>query len=117
MNWFRSNVRRVSRVALFAMAIQFALTFGHFHGIATRAAASIQSTQQLPSPSHDSDRHPDDVCAICAVVALASTAMAAAAPVILLPYPADFSYLTADTEFVRLATVAVAFQPRAPPVS
>jgi hypothetical protein len=31
MKWFRTNVRQGSRLALFALAIQFVLSFGHFH--------------------------------------------------------------------------------------
>ncbi len=61
MKWFRSNVRYGARAALFALAVQLGLSFGHFHPIAAQAAPSLQSTQQLPPPSHDSDQHPDDV--------------------------------------------------------
>ena len=44
MKWFRSNIKQGSRVALFALAIQFGLSFGHFHEIAAQAAApAIQS--------------------------------------------------------------------------
>src|SRR5215217_2807860 len=38
MKWFRSNIRRGSRLALFALAIQFLLSFGHFHGSGAQAA-------------------------------------------------------------------------------
>src|SRR5260221_12497744 len=38
MKWFRSNIRRGSRLALFALAIQFLLSFGHFHGSSAQAA-------------------------------------------------------------------------------
>ena len=31
MRWFRSNIRVGSRLALFALAVQFLLSFGHFH--------------------------------------------------------------------------------------
>jgi len=32
MKWFRSNIKHGSRLALFALALQLALSFGHFHG-------------------------------------------------------------------------------------
>ena len=117
MKLFRSNIRRVSHIALFALAIQFALSFGHFHRIATQAAPSIQSAQQLPAPGHDPDQHPDDVCAICAVMAMANAVLLATPPVVLQPDPIDFSYVTAAAEFDRVASVRAAFQPRAPPIS
>jgi hypothetical protein len=117
MKWFRSSIRRVSHIALFALAIQFALAFGHFHGIATQAAPSIQSTQQLPAPGHDSDQHPDDVCAICAAVALASTAMAAAPPALPLPPAIERANLITEAPFAHPRSARAAFQSRAPPIS
>lgn len=39
MNWFRSNIMLGSRLALFALAIQFLLSFGHFHGDGALAAS------------------------------------------------------------------------------
>jgi len=31
MKWVRSNIKYGSRLALFALALQFSLAFGHFH--------------------------------------------------------------------------------------
>ena len=46
MRWFRSNIRVGSRLALFALAIQFLLSFGHFHGGSAQAAsASLDATR------------------------------------------------------------------------
>jgi hypothetical protein len=117
MNWFRSNIKQGSRLALLALAIQFALSFGHFHGIATQAAPAIQQTSQQAPFNHDSDRQPAEPCAICAVMALANAALFATPPVLLLPQAVEFLYLTTDAEFVHLGPGSVAFQPRAPPAS
>ena len=117
MQWVRSNIRPGARVALFALAVQFALSFGHFHAIAAQAAPSIQSVQQLPAPSPDPDRHLDDVCAICAVMALASTAVAAAPPSLPLPQAIELPRRTAETAFLHLHAARAAFQSRAPPLS
>jgi hypothetical protein len=115
MKWFRSNIRHGSRLALFALAIQFALSFGHFHGISAQAAPAIQQTsQQAPS---DPDQQPADPCAICAVMALANAVLFATPPILLLPQAIEFLYLVTDAEFVHLGSVRVAFQPRAPPAS
>jgi hypothetical protein len=116
MKWFRSNVKFGSQIALFALAIQLALSFGHFHGIAAQVAPSIQSTEQLPPPSQDSDRHPDDVCAICTVVALASTAMAAAPPALPIPQAFELTHPPMDAAFVHPRSARAAFQSRAPPI-
>jgi hypothetical protein len=123
MNWFRSNIKHGSRLALLALAIQFALSFGHFHGIAAQAAPAVKSIAQTaiqnqqPSSNHDSDQQPVEPCAICAVMALASTALFATPPVLLLPQAIDFLHLTTDAAFVHLDHSRVAFQPRAPPAS
>ena len=122
MKWFRSNIKRGSRLALFALAIQLTLSFGHFHGVAAQAASAVQSlsdaAQQQPSSNHDSDRQPNDNCAICAVIAMANAVTFATPPLLLLPQQAvEFLYLTTDAEFVDLNSARVAFQPRAPPIS
>jgi hypothetical protein len=138
MKWFRSNIKQGSRLALFALAVQFVLSFGHFHAIAAPTALAIQSgaaqsgisyagilgapdavsksTQRAPS-DRDSDRHPDDYCAICAVVAMANAVLFATPPVLLLPQAAEFQYLATDAGFVGPNSARVAFQPRAPPAA
>jgi len=117
MQWVRSNIRLGARTALFALAFQLALSFGHFHAVAAPTAASIQSTQQLPAPAPDSDQHPDDFCAICAVIALASTAMAAAPPALPIPQAFELTHPPIDATFVHPRPARAAFQSRAPPLS
>jgi hypothetical protein len=119
MKWLRSNIKHGSRLALLALAIQFGLSFGHFHGVTAQAAPAIQSDAGLtrPQPSHDSDQQSTDPCAICAVMALANAALFATPPVLLLPQAVEFLYLTTDAAFVHLDGSRVAFQPRAPPAS
>jgi hypothetical protein len=139
MKWFRSNIKHGSRLALLALAIQFVLSFGHFHGVAAQAAPAIQSGQtqsnaahsgdllapaaisqadrQQPASDRDSDGQPNDVCSICAVMALANAVLFATPPVLLLPQAIEFLYLTTDAEFVHLNSARIAFQPRAPPIS
>ena len=121
MKWFRSKLKYGSRLALFALAIQFVLSFGHFHGIAAQAipVAAGQSTQQQQQPAsdRDSDQHSGDTCAICVVMAMANAVSFAAPPVLLLPQATEFSYLATDAGFVHVSSVRVAFQPRAPPIS
>jgi hypothetical protein len=146
MKWFRSNIRLGSRLALFALAIQFLLSFGHFHGGAQAASASAAVK---PSEAHDSfylvasragvleraspviaivglknsssDHGPagqvGDECAICAVMALANAMVDAAPPGLSAPHAIAFSYSEADAGFVAPGSASVAFQPRAPPIA
>ena len=126
MKWFRSNIKHGSRLALLALALQFALSFGHFH-TAAQAAPVIQSGLSYvlttageptqPASNPDSDQRPSDPCAICAVIALANTALFATPPLLLLPQAIEFLYLTTDAEFAHLYSAYPAFQSRAPPVS
>jgi len=138
MAWIRSNIKCVSRIALFALAMQFALSFGHFHPIASALTAASEFSSALskssfagtligqvadtrsarqPAPNHDSGEHPGDICAICAVMAMANAVLFATPPTLPLPQIVEFSPLTAEREFARVASASVAFQPRAPPIS
>jgi Protein of unknown function (DUF2946) len=122
MNWFRKHVKTGSRLALFALAIQFALSFGHFHGIAAQAGVAAQTAadqvaqKQQPS-TPDTDQQPADACAVCAVVSLAGHVLLETPPLLQLPQAFEFLYLTTDAEFVHLGSVRYAFQSRAPPAS
>jgi hypothetical protein len=147
MKWFRSNIKHGSRLALLALAIQFGLSFGHFHAVAAQTAPAIQSSlvqlslvQSTPAPFEasrasglaatemasqpvqrqkpGSDRDSDsDGCAICAVMAMANAVLFATPPLLQLPQAVELTYLTTDAEFIHLNSVRVAFQPRAPPIS
>jgi len=136
MNWFRKHVKTGSRLALFALAIQFALSFGHFHGEVARAAPAIQvgsadadlaiaatlapqaahsEAAQQPS-GHDTDHQTSD-CALCAVLSLASNFLFATPPLLELPQAVELLHLTMGAEFAHLGSLHPAFRSRAPPVS
>ena len=150
MKWFRSNIRLGSRLALLALAIQFLLSFGHFHedtaqaasasmdanrpGLHHRlvlAAAQVSTTERAsqaraakllsPVPSKTSGHtplgYPCNDCAICAVMALASTVVDAAPPLLPAPHATAFFYLAAGDRFAEPHLARVAFQPRAPPIA
>jgi hypothetical protein len=138
VNWFRKHLKHGSRLALFALAIQFALSFGHFHGEVARAAPAIQTgladadlaiaatlaTPQAPSeaaqqqPSdHDTGHQPANGCAICAVISLANNFLFATPPLLELPQAVALLHLTTGAEFAHLGSLHTAFQSRAPPVS
>jgi hypothetical protein len=54
MKWFRSNIRVGSRLALLALAIQFLLSFGHFHGVSAQAASASLDPTRLALHETDS---------------------------------------------------------------
>ena len=136
MNWFRKHLKHGSRLALFALAIQFGLSFGHFHRAAAQnvqiglsdagltyateqaalVAAGEAARQQQPS-DHDNDRHPAYACAICAVLSLANNFLFATPPLLELPQAVELLHLTTGAEFAHLGSLHPAFRSRAPPVS
>ncbi len=124
MKWFRSNIRTGARLALLALLVQFALSFGHVHGFAPAASATqsvlpadhAAKPQPAPTRQHDSDQS-RDACAICAVMAMASTVLFSSPPILLLPYAVQILHRITDAEFAHLESAGPAFQPRAPPAS
>lgn len=136
MKWVRKHVKHGSRLALLALVVQFALSFGHFHALAAQTAPAIQASvaqadpareavaaqqagksarEQLPSnPDRD---HPADACAICAVISLAGAALSATPPVLLLPPATQLRQRAIDVAVLRLNPLRSPFQSRAPPLS
>jgi Protein of unknown function (DUF2946) len=136
MKRFRKQVKQGVRLALFALVVQLALSFGHFHRLALQAApvsrsgatqsdiadtgndsAGREASQQPSAPSHDPDQQPADNCTICTVVAMANAVLQSPPPLLLLPQALEFLYLATDAEFVHLKSVGDAVQPHAPPAS
>src|SRR5438270_3794051 len=145
MKWFRSNVRFGSRLALFALAIQFLLSFGHFHAGAQAASvdakragfhntigfaiahlhasdsvlhANAAEQVRLKTSGDVPAGQPAEDCAICAVMALANALVDAAPPSLPSLQVVAFLHLAAvDTAFVDPKAARGAFQPRAPPIS
>jgi hypothetical protein len=130
MTWVRSNIKCGSWVALFALIVQFALSFGHFHpiasapkvgsapsglSVASRLSGQVAEVSSKRQPGSNQDS--GDVCAICAVMAMANTALFASPPALPLPQAIELSHPATRGESVRVASVRIAFQPRAPPIS
>jgi hypothetical protein len=139
MKWFRSRIKAGTRLALLALAVQFVLSFGHFHGAAALAAPGIHAvtvptsaaqppdqakpainalateTQQAPDRSHGD--HHDGYCAICAVMSLAGSLIISGPVLLLVPEAYQVLSRTTDAEFSHLASPHGISQPRAPPAS
>jgi len=126
MHWFRSNIRIGARVALFALAVQIVLSFGHVHfyaltfapANASPAAVAHDSGTAVPgkpggAPRSDGSGGAD--CAICALIQLLAAAAPAAAPALQLLLNVDPSRLDALLASALVASPHFLFQARAPP--
>ena len=126
MHWFRSKIRSCGRLALFALALQMIVSFGHMHrddlglppltgadstSIASAAAPSAQPPSQQHQPASD------DYCPICASLALLATWMPALPPVLVTPEPIRRVWPTLAFLQNRSQQIALSFQARAPPVA
>jgi len=124
MRWFRTNRGVCGRLALFALALQLFLSFGHIHreNIFGNSPAHAVAAEALPAPDGSAPQgqkshHADDYCAICATVSLLSHSFVAAAP--------QFAVLLAARTIEHGDRVAAAlitprhffFQSRAPPLA
>ena len=121
MRWIRLNRRIGAWAALFALAVQITLSFGHVHlgktvstrlpGHAAQWQAADGNAPSRPGPHSDAN----DFCAICATIAMvASSALPTPA---LLPAPVATPYSWAR-EFASALPAREAhafFQARAPP--
>ena len=126
MGWFRANGRLASRLALFALAVQLVLSFGHIH------PDDIYGSLKVPFPAHalshsatdqaltvSNDRSAqvaDDFCAICASVSLLGNSVAAEPPKLALPELQTVDHAAHAVAFV-IAPLRGPFQSRAPPVA
>jgi hypothetical protein len=128
MNWFRSKMRSGARLALFALAVQMVVSFGHMHwddlGLPPPLATSDQTqiefaTTGAPGHPANQDHHPasDDYCPVCATMALVATAMPSLPPVLMVPAPIPRVWPAERPVEVFSIQVALSFQARAPPLA
>ncbi len=128
MIWFRACRKLGGGLALFALALQLYLSFGHIHpediygtaNVPLSSAAQISLPAASASSSLTTDHTaslPDDICAICATMYLLGTSSVPEAPqvspVALIWQPAGHVIAVAD---IFSAPRRAAFQSRAPPV-
>jgi hypothetical protein len=126
MRWFRRHVRHGSLLALIALAINLALSFGHVHALEGKrgdqssralAAAIATPSESGGAADHNQNRHPDDLCPICMAAATFGNGIAPALPALTVQF--------ADKRIDRIIAPVVAlaaqqrpaFQSRGPPIS
>jgi hypothetical protein len=127
MRWFRSRSRLGSYLALFALAFQLAVSFGHVHlehiapvsAGASALAGAQPSADELNAPSNPAGREhlAGDLCPICTLIHLAGALVPAEMPS--LPLPAVFGRLRleAAADFDLTAPHGALFRARAPPIA
>jgi hypothetical protein len=127
MRWFRSRKRAGSYLALFALAFQLAVSFGHVHlervaplaAGASALAGAPPSADDRNAPSNPAGREDlaDDRCPICTLIHLAGALVPAEMPS--LPRPTVFGRLRLElaAEFDLTASHAALFRARAPPIA
>jgi hypothetical protein len=97
MGWFRSKRGKFAWLAFFALACQFALTFGHIHlgnirvisaALTASADSADVSTGGQSSPAQQTPtRLAQDFCAVCSNISLASTLVVPVSPTPVPPTP------------------------------
>jgi Protein of unknown function (DUF2946) len=110
--------------ALFALALQFTLAFGHVHRGETAAALSALSGHGPAATMPDDPAAPPapvglafDYCAICAVVNLTGNAVPTATPGLPVPVVIRSQRFWPDAHTAASAFPHRLFQARAPPVA
>jgi hypothetical protein len=121
MRWVRAKRKYGGGLALFALALQFMLSFAHIHredifgpGVASFTLSAAEGSRPLSTDPHPG--HNDDYCAICATMYLLGSSPIPEAPPLL---PLSFVWQRVDRfEHPVAAFVALGrrpFQSRAPP--
>jgi hypothetical protein len=115
MLWIRSRCRYAAWVALFALALQFGLSFGHTHALHSpqpiASLAALADNGSSPPGNHDDDNY----CSICAVLVLLTNAQTASAPVVVPPLVLAAAEQPLLPETILSGLQRVAFRSRAPP--
>jgi hypothetical protein len=123
MIWFRAKLRSCAGLALFALAVQIAVSFGHVHAddlglspAAQAGPAKVALGVSLAPERQDRSPASDDYCLVCASIALVGTGLPSLPPVIVVPVSARrVSFALATSESLP-AAVSHSFQARAPPL-
>ena len=125
MGWFRANRHWGGRLALFALAVQLVLSFGHIHrediyGPSRPGAAHLAGALPDSDASRSSGqpaKHNDDYCPICATIHMLGSSTVGAPPQLVV---ALLSHAVEHADRVAIVFVAprrAPFQSRAPPIA
>ena len=122
MNWVRTNLRQGALLALVALAINLALTFGHIHVAVTDGKAAVGILAAGGSSGHDSGQtskghgDQDELCPICTAIATMGTALAGSTPALSFAFACIALVRNFAAEFVVPRPQHNGFQSRGPPL-
>lgn len=122
MGWLRTNARLTGMVALLALALQFASSFGHFHR-EWIGQPDVAHAEPAAEAGRDHDHHghhdgqPAHGCSICIAASFAQGLIPPSPPVlpVLAAYAASAPALL--SELLTSAQDRRPFQSRAPPLT
>jgi len=120
MHWIRKNNRLGAWAAVFALAIQLVLSFGHVHLDNFQGTSSVTASASQPQPNtpDDDDRGTGhDFCAICAALNLTSSSVLPTAALPETPVDHPYTWAGALQSAQVFERVQFSFQARAPPHS
>jgi Protein of unknown function (DUF2946) len=123
MRWVRGNRRWSTWIALAAITLQLALSFGHVHldKLASSSAIASVAASKAPASQQNPVQHPadeaDDYCAICATIHLASSSFLPDAPLLPVPFASRTIEHFGHINFIFVSPQRAAFQSRAPPLA
>src|SRR5262245_20427468 len=123
MHWVRTNLRFGAWCALLALALQFAVSFGHVHVLGSNKGLLLQllapssaGLAKAPSePTKPAKPIAHDQCVICASIQLVSSLLPAADPSIQLLQAAAPLWFATPIDFALAASPHLSFRARAPP--
>ena len=124
MHWFRSRSRWGSYLALFALAFQLALTFGHVHLVTPHSAGKLalgsanasNDVRTAPADPTKPEHRADDRCPICTLIHLAG-ALTAEPPSLPLPHVSGRLATKTAVTFDFSEPQRALFAARAPPIA
>jgi hypothetical protein len=127
MNWFRSRSKWGAYLALFALAFQLALTFGHVHldrfalptadKFAVASADASSDARNAPADPAGQDDRADHRCPICTLIHLAGALVLAEPPSLPLPDVFGPSQTETAVAFDFSKPQRAFFAARAPPTA
>jgi hypothetical protein len=131
MRWFRSNRLFGGWLALFALGLQFVVSFAHVHaedfvpasapGLVSQATTRNAATDGIVSAVAPADDHgkglPHDDCPICASIYLISNGLIGQPPLLSAPSTFILVSLPSISDFDFKIVRYFSFQTRAPPIA
>jgi hypothetical protein len=120
MRWIRMNRKWGGRLALFALALQLILSFGHIHAEDLGLAAPPQAiASHALTPANDDGTTPPhdqgDACAICVTLSLSATSLLPVVASLTLPVTCEWKWSAEIQSAQVVFALKSYYQARAPP--